>query len=80
MKKVDKLNVKKDKSKYFLYVLAIGCLIVFAIFLVSSVLEIGERFRALGDVGIYIEVGFYILVLLKLFEIIQIYLIQCFFI
>ena len=67
MKKVDKLNVKKDKSKYFLYVLAIGCLIVFAIFLVSSVLEIGERFSTLGDFGIYIEVGFYILVLLLVY-------------
>ena len=67
MSKVDKIKPKKDKSKFFLYVIAIGCLILFAIILVSSLLEIGERFRNLADWGIYLEIGFYILVLILIY-------------
>lgn len=64
MKKVDKISVKKDKSKYFFYILAIGCLIAFVIMLLSSVIEIGERIRYFASWGIYVEIGFYVLVLL----------------
>ncbi len=67
MSKVDKLSVKKDKSKYFFYVIAIGCLIVFAIMVISSVLDIGEKIRAFADWGIYVEIGFYVLVLLLIY-------------
>ena len=63
MKKVDKISVKKDKSKYFFYTLAIGCLIAFVIMLFSSVIEIGERIRYFASWGIYVEIGFYVLVL-----------------
>ena len=67
MSKVDKIKVKKDKSRFFFYVLAIGCLIVFAIILLSSVLDIGEKIRAFASWGIYVEIGFYALVLLLIY-------------
>ena len=55
MSKVDKIKVKKDKSRFFFYVLAIGCLIVFAIILLSSVLDIGEKIRAFASWGIMLK-------------------------
>ena len=67
MGKVDKITVKKDKSRFLFYVIAIGCLIVFAIMVISSVLDIGEKIRAFADWGIYVEIGFYILVFLLVY-------------
>ena len=67
MGKVDKITVKKDKSRFLFYVIAIGCLIVFAIMVISSVLDIGEKIRAFADWGIYVEIGFYVLVFLLVY-------------
>ncbi len=67
MKKVDKISVKKDRTKYLFYAIAIGCLVAFAIMLVSSVIEIGERIRNFAEWGIYVEIGFYVLVLILLY-------------
>lgn len=57
------MKKKKDRSKYIYYVIASGCLILFALILISSLIDIGEKFRNLDDrFGKYIEIGFYCLV------------------
>ena len=52
---------KSDKSRFFFYIIAIGCLILFLLILLSSVLELGERLR---NISMYLEIGFYVLVVL----------------
>lgn len=54
-----RIKEKKDKSKILWYTIAIGCLILFALILLSSLLDIGEKLR---NVGVWLEVIFYILV------------------
>lgn len=58
------LKKKKDKSKYLYYMIAIGCILIFALMLLSSLLDIGERLRT---VSIYLEIGFYVLVALIIY-------------
>ncbi|MDE5714940.1 MAG: YcjF family protein [Anaeroplasmataceae bacterium] len=55
------MKPKKDKSKYLFYVIAVGVLILFALILISSLLDIGEKLRRINP---YVEYGFYALVLL----------------
>ena len=55
------MKQKKDKSKYLFYVIAVGVLILFALILISSLLDIGEKLRRINP---YVEYGFYALVLL----------------
>lgn len=57
------MKKKKDRSKFIYYVIASGCLLLFAIMLISSLIDIGEKFRNLDErFGKYIEIGFYVLV------------------
>ena len=60
------MNVKKkkDKSRFLYYVIAIGCLIIFSLILLSSVIDIGEKLR---QVSLYLEIGFYVLVALIIY-------------
>ncbi len=58
------MKQKKDKSKYLFYVIAIGCLIIFALILLSSVIDIGEKLR---NISLYLEIGFYVLVVLVIY-------------
>ena len=55
------MKKKKDKAKYLWYTIAIGILIIFALIMLSSILNIGERLR---NISIYLEIGFYALVVL----------------
>ncbi|MBE0700107.1 MAG: hypothetical protein IH571_00315, partial [Acholeplasmataceae bacterium] len=56
---------KKDSTKLFWYAIAMGFIILFILILLSSVLSVGERLRALHA---YVEYGFYgIAVLLTYF-------------
>jgi len=48
-----------NRNRFFWYSIAIGVLIVFLLILLSSVLDVGERLRSLGQP---VEIGFYILV------------------
>lgn len=59
-----KIKQKKDKSKYLYYVIAVGCLIIFSLILLSSVIDIGEKLR---NISLYLEIGFYVLVLLVVY-------------
>lgn len=56
--------MKKNKSKYFWYMIGISCLLIFSLMLVSSVLNIGERLR---KVHIALEFSFYGLVVFVIF-------------
>lgn len=58
------MKKKKDRSKYLFYVIAIGCILIFSLMLLSSLLEIGERLRV---VSMYLEIGFYVLVALIIY-------------
>ena len=58
------MKQKKDRTKYLYYVIAIGCLIIFALMLLSSLIDIGEKIRQIAGVGIYLEITFYVLVAL----------------
>ena len=58
------MKQKKDRSKYLFYVIAIGCLIIFALILLSSVIDIGEKLR---NISLYLEIGFYVLVVLVIY-------------
>lgn len=58
------MKQKKDRTKILYYVIAIGCLIVFALMLLSSLIDIGEKIRQIAGVGIYLEITFYVLVAL----------------
>jgi hypothetical protein len=57
-----KIKAKKHKLSPIWYVLGIGVILVILLFVVSSVINVGEKFRGLGSFGKYIEWGFYILV------------------
>ncbi len=52
---------KKDRTKVLYYIIAIGCLIIFALILLSSLMDIGEKLR---KISLYLEIGFYVLVAL----------------
>ncbi|MGM9972334.1 MAG: DUF697 domain-containing protein [Anaeroplasmataceae bacterium] len=63
-----KLKVKKKKNfSPIWYVFGIGAIIVFLLFLVSSVLTVGEKFSNITKYGKFIEWGFYILVVVLLY-------------
>lgn len=59
--------MKKSKTKIFWISIAIGCLIVFTLMLLSSVINIGERLR---KIHVSVEIAFYVLVFLIVFLII----------
>lgn len=59
--------MKKSKTKIFWISIAIGCLIVFTLMLLSSVINIGERLR---KIYVSVEIAFYVLVFLILFLVI----------
>lgn len=59
--------MKKTKTKIFWISIAIGCLIVFTLMLLSSVINIGERLR---KIHVSVEIAFYVLVFLILFLVI----------
>lgn len=63
------MKKKKDKSRYLFYSIAIGCLILFLLILLSALLDIGEKLRKISE---YLEYGFYgLVVILSYFVIIQ---------
>ncbi|MBU1142107.1 MAG: YcjF family protein [Firmicutes bacterium] len=49
---------KRDTTKYFWYAIAIGFTLLFILMLLSSVLDVGDRLRAIHP---YVEYGFYVL-------------------
>ena len=51
--------MKKDKTKYLWYSVAIGALIIFALLILSSILDIGEKLRNISNI---LEYAFYDLV------------------
>lgn len=59
--------MKKSKTKIFWISIAIGCLIVFTLMLLSSVITIGERLR---KIHVSVEIAFYVLVFLIVFLVI----------
>lgn len=59
--------MKKSKTKIFWISVAIGCLIVFTLMLLSSVINIGERLR---KIHVSVEIAFYVLVFLIVFLVI----------
>lgn len=59
--------MKKSKTKIFWISIAIGCLMVFTLMLLSSVINIGERLRKLH---VSVEIAFYVLVFLIVFLVI----------
>lgn len=59
--------MKKSKTKIFWISIAIGCLIVFTLMLLSSVINIGERLR---ELHVSVEIAFYVLVFLIVFLVI----------
>lgn len=59
--------MKKSKIKIFWISIAIGCLIVFTLMLLSSVINIGERLR---KIHVSVEIAFYVLVFLIVFLVI----------
>lgn len=50
--------MKKVKQRFWISI-AIGCLIVFTLMLLSSVINIGERLR---KIHVSVEIAFYVLV------------------
>lgn len=59
--------MKKSKTKIFWISIAIGCLIVFTLMLLSSVINIGERLK---KIHVSVEIAFYVLVFLIVFLVI----------
>lgn len=59
--------MKKSKTKIFWISIAIGCLIVFTLMLLSSVINIGERLR---KIHVSVEIAFYVLAFLIVFLVI----------
>ena len=51
------MKKKKDRTKVLYYVIAAGCVFLFMMLCLSSVLDIGERLR---NVSKYLEYGFYV--------------------
>lgn len=58
------MKKKKDRTKVLYYIIAIGCLTIFALILLSSVMDIGEKLRR---ISIYLEIGFYVLVVFVIY-------------
>lgn len=50
------MKKKKDRTKVLYYIIAIGCLFLFLMLLLSSLLDIGERLR---NISVYLEYAFY---------------------
>lgn len=50
------MKKKKDRTKILYYIIAIGCLFLFLMLLLSSLLDIGERLR---NISVYLEYTFY---------------------
>lgn len=59
--------MKKSKTKIFWISIAIGCVMVFTLMLLSSVINIGERLR---KIHVSVEIAFYVLVFLIVFLVI----------
>lgn len=58
---------KKDSTKIFWYLAAIGFIILFLLMLLSSVLDVGERLR---NISKYLEYGFYALTIILVYALI----------
>ncbi len=59
---------KRDNTKIFWYLTAIGFIILFILMLLSSVLDVGERLRSIQISGIpYLEYTFYVLVVVLIY-------------
>lgn len=58
------MKKKKDRTKVLYYIIAVGCLTIFALILLSSVMDIGEKLRR---ISLYLEIGFYILVVFVIY-------------
>ncbi len=56
-----------NKAKRFWYLIAIGCLIIFALMLISSLINIGEKLR---QIHFTVEIAFYVLVFIIVFFVI----------
>lgn len=54
----------EKKSKYIWYLVAICCLILFALMLISSIIDIGEKLR---NIHLAVEIVFYVLVVVLVF-------------
>ncbi len=54
----------QKKSKYIWYLVAICCLILFALMLISSIIDIGEKLR---NIHLAVEIVFYVLVVVLVF-------------
>ena len=59
-----KIKAKKHNFSPIWYVLGIGSVIIILLFIVSSVINVGEKFERIPKVGNYVEIGFYIIVAL----------------
>ena len=58
------MKKKKDRTKVLYYVIAAGCLVLFLMLLLSSLLDIGERLR---NISVYLEYAFYAVFVLVIF-------------
>ena len=59
------MKKEKSKSTRLLYLIAISCLLIFAILVASAIIDIGNKLRNTNDTfGKYIEIGFYALMAL----------------
>lgn len=58
------MKKKKDRTKVLYYVIAAGCLFLFLMLLLSSLLDIGERLR---NISVYLEYAFYAVFVLVIF-------------
>mgnify|MGYP006956254712 CR=1 FL=1 len=56
--------MKKNKSRFIWYVIASGCLLLFLLIIISSVLNVGTRLREISSILEYI---FYALVVIIFF-------------
>ena len=55
------MKKKKDRTKALYYVIACGCLFLFLMLCLSSLLDIGERLR---NISVYLEYSFYVIFVL----------------
>ena len=58
------MKKKKDRAKVLYYVIAAGCIFLFLMLLLSSLLDIGERLR---NIHVYLEYAFYLVFVLIFF-------------
>lgn len=56
--------MKKNRTKYIWYIIAGGCLLLFLLILISSVIDVGTRLR---EMSAWVEYGFYALVIIVFF-------------